>query len=284
MIQHALASEDGPILLILQSDLSLNEVHAHWLCNFGAIYHNHQRIRSSDMTIKKGDYLRVHSIPRRFPVEHSNWKSCVLAETNDFVVINKPFGIPTHATVDNLFENAAHQISLALNTPIYVTHRLDVATSGILLLAKTKELQRQFNFALQDGLVEKTYVATVSGHLTKTGLIEHFMETSNYLPKQISSTAVEGWRPCLLEILQTQAQDENSQVIIRLITGRTHQIRAQMSALGHPVLGDRLYTGDVSLRKLPWGQIEKIELKARSLKFKLNRSAEAPEYFYSIEN
>ncbi len=282
MIKHAMASQDGPILPILLTDLDIDAPHAKWLCEFGAIYHNQQRIKSSEILIKKGDYLRVHALPRRFPVTVTEWKTCVIEETEGFVVINKPFGVPTHASVDNLFENAAHQMSLALNSPIFVTHRLDVATSGILFFAKTKEMQRQFNQALKEGQVEKTYLAKVAGTLRLTGIVEHFMEASQYLPKKISKNFVEGWQQCLLEILHVQPENENTLATIRLITGRTHQIRAQMSELGHPILGDVLYSGEVRDRKVAWGQIEKIDLSARSLRFKLSPEQNSPEYFYSL--
>ncbi len=277
MIQHALASQDGVILPILQTDLAIDAIHGQWLCEFGAIYHNHQRVRSAEVAVKKGDYLRVHSLPRRFPVAQIDWKSCVIAETADFVVINKPFGVPTHATVDNLFENAAHQTSLALQTATHVTHRLDVATSGVLFLAKTKEMQKAFNLALKNGRVEKTYLAKVAGSLQQTGIVEHYMESSNYLPKRVSKTPVEAWQQCLLEILQVQfdARDNTSQVDIRLITGRTHQIRAQMAELGHPIIGDKIYGGQD-----PWDKIEQIELRARSLKFQVDSC----EHFYSLKD
>jgi 23S rRNA pseudouridine1911/1915/1917 synthase len=269
MVQHLLASQDGELLPILQSELNLDPAHCQWLSDFGAIYHNHKRLRTSQVPILKGDYLRVHSSPRRFPVQETNWKNTVVFENKDFVVINKPFAIPTHASVDNLYENAAFQISQALHCEIFVTHRLDVATSGVLLLAKTKEFQKSFNIGLQEGKVQKTYWARVSGHLTTTGIIEHYMENNDYLPKVVKTSSEPGWQQCLLEIVKVTPEEKTSLAVIRLITGRTHQIRAQMAALGHPILGDKIYGG-----VHPWETIERIDLSARSLRFHIGQDYE----------
>jgi 23S rRNA pseudouridine1911/1915/1917 synthase len=269
MIQHLLASQDGDLLPILHSELNLDLDHCHWLAKFGAVYHNHKRVRGADTLVRAGDYLRVHSNPRRFPVSEVDWKKRLISENADFVVIDKPFGVPTHASVDNLFENAAHQMSQALGCNIFVTHRLDVATSGILLLAKTKEFQKNFNKALQAGEVKKTYWARVSGHLQQTGIIEHYMEPTTYLPKIVQIQPQGGWLQCLLEIESFKLEENSSLVVIRLMTGRTHQIRAQMAALGHPVLGDKIYGGPA-----PWETVEKIELSARSLRFRIGEDFE----------
>ncbi len=288
MVQHALCRESGPILLLLKSEFGLDENHGQWLCEFGAVYLNHQRLKDISSEAQKGDYIRVHTFPRRFPVSDIKWLQTIIYQQNEFVVINKPAGIPTHPTVDNLHENAAYQLSQHLQTPIYVTHRLDVATQGILFLAKAKTTQREFNLALQQGRVEKTYVAQVQGDLAFTGLVEHYMEPSAYLPKRLSKIPVNGWQKCLLEILSyqrrssipstkkmmsqespTEGKEFITEVHIRLITGRTHQIRAQLANLGYPILGDPLYVNTDLPIKTVWGSIEKIALAAQSLKVEI---------------
>jgi 23S rRNA pseudouridine1911/1915/1917 synthase len=272
MIHHLLSPREDLLLPILQTELCIPLDYSAWLLDLGSIYHNHKRAKSN-ISLKIGDYIRVHSQPRRFPIDR-NWKDTIVHETDDFVIINKPFGVPTHPSVDNIIENAVHQLSLALNQPIYVTHRLDVATSGLLCLAKTKEFQKKFNVCLQEKTIEKKYRARVEGHLKQTGIIRHFMEVSTFLPKKLSVEPAEGCQECLLEIENVKhlLHDDGapySVVEIRLITGRTHQIRSQMAALGHPIIGDKIYGGQD-----PWEKIESIELISRYLKFKVGETFE----------
>jgi 23S rRNA pseudouridine1911/1915/1917 synthase len=269
MIHHLLAPRNDQLLLIIQSETNLSSEVCQWLLDLGSIYHNHSRALTN-LEVKTGDYIRVHSNPRRFHV-NLNWKSKIIFENDDFVVINKPFGVPTHPTVDNKIENAAHQMSMTLEQPIFVTHRLDVATSGLLCLAKTKNFQSRFNRHLQEKLIEKKYRARVEGHLKIKGIIQHYMEDNVYLPKKVSETQSPGSLECLLEIEQYSHEHQSdgspySVVDIRLITGRTHQIRSQLASIGHPILGDKIYGG-----KEPWDKIEAIELISRHLKFNFDQ-------------
>ena len=270
MIQHLLSPREDALLPILQSEFNLDIEFCQFLLGLGAIYHNHTRAKEN-LNVKIGDYIRAHTNPRRFPVDR-DWKKLIHFDHSEFVIINKPFGVPTHPSVDNIIENSTHQMSLALGQPIYVTHRLDVATSGLLCLAKTKGFQRKFNFCLRDKLIEKKYRAEAEGHLNQTGLIRHFMEQTTFLPKKLSIEPIEGWQECLLEIEKVNHKfltngSPYSEIDIRLITGRTHQIRSQLAALGHPILRDKIYGGKMCESLGPWEKVENIELIARYLKF-----------------
>lgn len=261
-VEHLLASFSGPLDEIVEKTLELPEEKVRFLRSFGSIYVNNQRCLKNAQ-IEEGTYLRVHQNPRRFPVQVFQWPEQKVFENSDFVVVNKPSGLPVPATVDNIQENMSSLISQALNHQVHVTHRLDVATNGLVVFAKSKNAQTEFNKKLAAGEVRKLYRALVHGVDLPTGDWLHYMEPSPRAPKVVSSAQMPGWSPCRLRVLdQTEIFPGHSEVIIELITGRTHQIRAQLSASGFPIVGDVAYGSPVKL-----ANFEMICLQAFYLEF-----------------
>lgn len=247
-VHHFHAPQGGDLVTIISSVISLPEDQVFELLCLGSIYLNHERCEKEKVNgVQAGDYLRVHTRPRRFPTLDVVTKNQVIAETDDFIVVNKPAGIPVHPTVDNRLENLITSLSQQLNFPLFVTHRLDVPTEGLIIFAKTKRFQKQFNQMLQDSSVRKIYKALVETNLispkmTKQGSIVHFMEPSPRAPKVVSSEEREGWQRCSLKILELkQVCTGITEVTIELETGRTHQIRTQLALEGCPILGDVMY-------------------------------------------
>jgi 23S rRNA pseudouridine1911/1915/1917 synthase len=242
-----------------------------FLLSFGSIYVKGQRCLENTQ-IEPGIYVRVHQNPRRFPIEQFRWPEQKVFENENLIVINKPAGLPVHPTVDNTQENLAALLGQALKHEVYVTHRLDVATHGLLIFAKNKPEQTRINNCLMQGQIRKLYRALVHGRNLPTGEILHYMEPSPRAPKVVSAIARPGWAPCRLRVLdQTEVSPGFSEVIIELITGRTHQIRAQLSALGFPIVGDQAYGSDVNL-SVQISQYENICLQAFFLEFPLSET------------
>lgn len=263
-VEHLLASNSGLLDDILRKDLDLDWERVRFLRSFGSIYVNNQRCLEN-VQIEKGTYLRVHKNPRRFPVQAFNWVDQKVFENDQILVINKPSGLPVPGTVDNIQENLAALISEELKSKVYVTHRLDVGTSGLLIFAKTKEAQAFINQKLALGEVKKFYRALVHGVDLPTGEWVHYMEPSPRAPKVVSQVQQPGWATCRLNILdQTEIFRGHSEVVIELITGRTHQIRAQLSSMGFPIVGDQAYGSPVNL-----AHHEEICLQAFYLDFEI---------------
>ncbi len=256
-VTHILSEREGWLHQILAENFPDIES----LIAFGGVYLNKKRVRAPAW-VKPGDYLRVHPEPRRFSVEAIDWRARVVHVHDDFVILNKPAGIPVHATLDNFHENAVHQTSQALHMELLVTHRIDNATSGLLVLARTVSFQSRFNRMLAERRAEKTYLA-----LTETSVAlgphKHFMESWGRPPRVVHNDAGTGRWEIDLEVTGCETRGDFFQSSIRLLSGKPHQIRAQFSFLGAPLPGDVLYGG---IETCGFHQ-ERIALHSYSLRF-----------------
>lgn len=260
-VRHIISPQSGLVSDVLFSILSLNLEESLTLIDLGAIYLEHKRLHHN-ATISEGDYLRAHTKPRRFLGKEESWPERVFFSNDDFLVVNKLSGIPVHATVDNIRENIQAYLEKSLQLTLFLTHRLDVPTRGLLVYGKNREFQSSFNNLLIDRSLRKIYRARVQGQSLKVGPLIHFMQPSPRAPKVISREKLPGWQECRLEILEVNPLPENqSELLIELHTGRTHQIRAQLSYEGSPIVGDHAY-GAMKI-----SEEEAIELEACELSF-----------------
>ncbi|MDR2030373.1 MAG: RluA family pseudouridine synthase [Puniceicoccales bacterium] len=204
--------------------------------------------------------------PRARPGELS-----IIYEDGELVAIDKPAGVVVHPTfrgepslVDVLLHHTNGQLANGqdLLRP-GVVHRLDRDTTGVLLFAKSGEaliaLQKQF----QRRCVEKLYHAVVAGHLNRShGIINY--PIGRDLHRRTRMAIRPDGRPARSdwEVLLHCAESW-SHLAVRIHSGRTHQIRVHLAAIGHPILGDRTY-GDRQSNSLP--SIPRMLLHAAELR------------------
>ncbi|MBI3147410.1 MAG: RluA family pseudouridine synthase [Betaproteobacteria bacterium] len=142
-----------------------------------------------------------------------------------------------------------------------IVHRLDMATSGLLLFARGAEMQRRLSHLFREREVQKRYVAVVSGRLElPSGEIDlPLIGDWPNRPKQKVDFA--SGKPSLTRY-RLLAHDKNAgttRVELEPVTGRTHQLRVHLAAIGHPILGDALYGGE--------GRAGRLLLHASALSF-----------------
>ncbi len=186
----------------------------------------------------------------------------ILHKDHHIIVLNKPSGLPTQQ--DTSGDPNAHQMTMAYaHRDLYIVHRLDQRVSGVLVFAKTKDAAAFLSKQWKEKTTEKIYFGIVpSADIPSTGTLKHYLTFDN---KTNVTTAhadpVDGAVESTLKYKVIQ-QLENFMVMqIQLISGRKHQIRAQLAAIGVPIRGDIKYG---SKRTNPDGS---IDLHAYSLEF-----------------
>ena len=267
-VKHFNAKNTDSLAHTLETTLSMGRIDTEFLLKLGSIYLNGSRLDSAlglDHVINEGALLRVHTTPRRHNCQH-NWRERIVFEHSDFLILNKPSGIPSHASVDNSIENSLTQTSLAIGHPLLISHRLVSLTEGLIVYGKNKKFVKAFNGLLTHHQIEKKYVAlTEKGPLLLNGKknrLIHYMKPDPRAPKQVDHVAHDQWLLCELEILEQRPHQGDTWFFkLNLLTGRTHQIRTQLSFEGCPILGDKQYGCQRELES------NRITLKAQELRF-----------------
>ena len=163
----------------------------------------------------------------------------------DLLVVDKPSGLLSvpgrgEDKQDCLISRIQQQFPEALTA-----HRLDMSTSGLLLIARGEAMQRELFRLFRERAVSKRYIATVDGLIEQeTGEIDLPMicDWPNR-PRQIVDHQI--GKPSLTRyrVIERQPATHTTRVELEPITGRSHQLRVHLASLGHPILGDELYAG-----------------------------------------
>ena len=206
----------------------------------------------------------------------------IMYEDRDIIVIDKSSGLlSVKAKYEK--EKAAHQLLInyvrkgnpRAKVNLFVIHRLDRETSGVLVFAKSFKIREKF--ASQWGNVEKKYLAIVHGNLTKkSGIIESYLaEGEDYLMHSVKNPE-EGKLAKTKYTVKNESKNY-SILEIDLLTGKKNQIRVHLSELGHPIVGDLKYSENEKGR---------LGLHAFSIKFKhpfnneeMEFETKIPEFF-----
>jgi len=185
-------------------------------------------------------------VPYAFPLE-------IIYEDDYLLLVNKPDGmstIPSHEHPTQTLANALayHYAQTNHSGAMHFVTRLDYDTSGLVLVAKHSHIHHLFDRAQEKKEIKKEYLALCTG--TPTPAQGEINFPIARVPGSVIKREVnpEGQTACTLYRTE-QTYANYSRLRLRLLTGRTHQIRVHLSALGHPLLGDSLYGGSQELIK-----------------------------------
>ncbi|MEE9491937.1 MAG: pseudouridine synthase [Gammaproteobacteria bacterium] len=177
----------------------------------------------------------------------------ILFQDATLLILNKPSGllsVPGRGVdkQDCLLSRVLEEYPQALTV-----HRLDMDTSGIMLIALGKDSQRQFSGLFQNRTIRKTYHAMVNGYLKQTeGQIDLPLITDwPNRPRQIVDHLNGKASITCFQTLEYNTDNDSTLVELSPLTGRSHQLRVHMQAIGHPILGDALYATPKAKDKAP---------------------------------
>ena len=209
---------------------------------------NKKKTKSS-YRLQTGDLIEIYDISKLKPVdkkekikylpkkkEIGTYDDYVIEDNENFIVINKPTGIPVQSGTKS-FKNIIDILKNSKyfkNSKPFIVHRLDKETSGVLIIAKNRKYAQLFTSLFRIRKIHKTYLAIVYGKVNKS--IKMMRDDLIYYEnnKKISQKAISN-----LKIIKSN--EGYSYLELNPITGRKHQLRKQLLKIGCPIIGDDKY-------------------------------------------
>lgn len=205
----------------------------------------------------------------------------ILFENEDVVAVDKPEGLAVIPERNRTAGSLVEVLSAQRAERLYVVHRIDKDTSGVVVLARTARAHRWLNQQFEARSVQKTYLALVHGVVAEgKGVIDRPLRP--FGSGRIGVDWVKG-KPSMTEYRVVKRFDATTLVQAFPKTGRRHQIRVHLYSIDHPIVGDRVY-GDRATQK----RFARLMLHARKIAFSLSSGtdltveAPTPESFQSV--
>ncbi len=278
----------------LSKKLEMSRVAIKRLLENEKIYVNKKIVKPS-YKIQLNDVIMVENEePTEISIKAQDIPIKVLYEDNDILVVNKPKGMvvhPANGNPDGTLVNAVMAICKDSLSGIGgkirpgIVHRLDKNTSGAIIIAKNDVAHIKLTDMLKNHEIEKTYIALVRGIIKENDATINIPIARSTSDRKKMAVARNGKEAIThFKVLKRSYENDCTLLEVKIETGRTHQIRVHLSYIGHPVIGDDVYSNG----KNKWG-IKGQCLHAKNLKFKhpitgkqMDIQAELPDYFKKI--
>lgn len=175
-------------------------------------------------------------------------KQKVIFETQDIIVCFKPRGIET---VNESLDDFKTRIENDLGCEIFAVHRLDRNTEGLVIFAKNEKAKTSLDEAIKKRQIQKFYLAKVVGRVKKLheNLTAYLKKDDKNSLVYISDLKQEGFEKIQTNYKVLDKNEDFSILEVELVTGKTHQIRAHLSHIGYPILGDEKYGNNLVNKK-----------------------------------
>ena len=228
------------------------------------------RTRPKNHRVAAGERVALSAIAEASVAEEPAPDFEVVYEDADLLVVDKPAGLVTHPAPGHsgttLAEALAGRAAGGVNPErAGIVHRLDRDTSGLLIVARSDEAYAELQRMLRAREISREYLALVSGHPdAESGTIDAPIGRDR-ARRTVMSTRTDRARGAITHFEVLERLPRTALLDVRLETGRTHQIRAHLAAIGHPVCGDGAYGGGECGRRLG---LNRQFLHARKLMFK----------------
>ena len=180
----------------------------------------------------------------------------------DLIAIDKPSGLLSVPGRGEDKADCALSRVQVLYPDALTVHRLDMATSGLLLLARGKAMQRALSRLFERGEVAKRYIADVWGEPSPSAGTISLALITDWPRRPLQKVDHEAGKPSLTCFETLQAGSPSSRLTLTPLTGRSHQLRVHLAEIGHPILGDEFYAHAEARKAAP-----RLALHAASLHF-----------------
>lgn len=281
---------------IASKDLELSRSMIKKLLEDGKITVNGE-ITKASYKVQLNDKIEIDiEKPKEVKLEAQEIPLDVIYEDNDILVVNKQKGLVVHPGNGNLDGTLANAVMAHCKDSLSgiggelrpgIVHRLDKDTSGLLIIAKNDKAHIKMSEQIKDRKVKKTYIALVRGIISENeATINMPIGRSTKDRKKMAVTKNGKEAITHFKVLNRFTTNKASYTLleVKIDTGRTHQIRVHMAEIGHPVIGDTVYSNG----KNEFGVVGQC-LHAKKLEFthpitekEMNLEAPLPEYFEKI--
>lgn len=247
------------VYLAGQEELSLTRSRVQNLIQTGMVQVNERPVKAN-YKVKKGDKITITiPPPEELIVEAENIPLAIVYEDSDIIVVNKPQGMVVHPAngnysgtlVNALLAHCQDLSGIGGVTRPGIVHRLDKDTSGLLVVAKNDFAHLHLSQQIKDRLVKKQYLTLVYGNLkVDQGTINAPIGRHPVDRKKMAVVFRLG-RTAITHYQVLKRYGDYTYLQVDLETGRTHQIRVHLSYIGHPIVGDPVYTSAKNKFNLP---------------------------------
>lgn len=185
--------------------------------------------RFGSRKLKVGDQIEIFP---SFPKSVEKEETAILFEDEHLLIINKPSGLPS----------SIKEIEARLKKTLFLAHRLDKQTSGVLILAKSQSALKKMESLFFNRQVHKKYLAIVHGEVKKKkDVIEKPISLKARYEGGVLYKTMPYGKEAITHYEKLFANKTESFLQLQPITGRTHQLRVHLDSIGHPILGDPVY-------------------------------------------
>jgi 23S rRNA pseudouridine1911/1915/1917 synthase len=236
------------------AELGMTDEVARGLVEAGAVYLAGKRCRDGEARLRAGQVVAVvleegGRSPLAAPVPPPALS--IVFEDEDLIAVDKPPGLTAQPTEGRVGESLVDLVSARLGRPAGLVHRLDRETSGVTVFGKTAPATTALAAEFREGHAHKRYVAATGPGLPASGSVELPLSRDPSRPGRWRASHAANGVPALTDFRTLYSGDVFCLVELLPRTGRTHQLRAHLTALDRPILGDARYGGAPEAGGLP---------------------------------